>query len=103
MRQRKLTREEELEEMRAYSTELAKDPIRLKEFLRNVMGPSRRVLEGGEYAKIAMLIKLMDPYHSSNNQRTMTDRYRIGTKRYDVTYGIYDIPEIEEVDDSDEN
>lgn len=102
MRHQKLSREEELEKMRAFSEELAKDPVRLKAFLRKVMGPPRRVLEGDEYEKIATLISLMDPYHSSNNQRTMTDRYRIGTKRYDVTYGVCDIPEIEEVDDSDE-
>lgn len=64
-----------------------------------VLGFPHRQLYGEEYQKIWCILKLCTPYHSSNNQHTMTDQYRIGNTRYDVIYGFTDDPIIEEIDD----
>ena len=90
-----------LKRMREYSEELCKDPVRLKAFMRKVMGPPRRTLEGDEYNHILLIMGLTEPVESSNNQRTWTDEYIIEGKRYDATYGLGDMPEIEEVIEDD--
>jgi hypothetical protein len=80
---------------------LMQDPAELKKFLRKVMGPERRVLTGEEYNHILLIMNLTEPVRSSNNQRTMTDEYRIEGKRYDATYGLEDTPEIAEIAEDD--
>jgi len=67
-------------------------------FIKSIMGPNRRQLFDKEYKDIMFLLKLTDPYHSSNNQRTWTDEYKIAGKIYHVTYGLEDDPVIEEVE-----
>lgn len=67
-----------------------------KALLRAILGPPKKELTGEEYTKIWTLISLLDPVTVSNNQRTETEEYVIGTKRYDVTYGLGDKPIIEE-------
>ena len=57
-----------------------------KAWLRAVLGPPHRVLEGQEYEDISLLLKLANPVYSSNNQHTMTDEYRLGGKLYNVTH-----------------
>lgn len=84
---------------KAYIDEVSNDPVRLKAFMRAVMGPPRRTIEGQEYKDIMLLLKLATPFNGSNNQRTITDEYRLGGKLYHVTYGLSDIPELEEVED----
>lgn len=96
-----MTADENLKRMRVFTEELSKDPEKARAFIRKVMGPPRRALTGEEYDKIWTMLQLVEPYHQSNNQRTWTDRYRVGKIRYDVTYGLGDEPEIEEVDDSE--
>jgi DNA-binding MltR family transcriptional regulator len=67
-------------------------------FIRSIMGPPKRTIEGQEYDDIMLLIKLTQPFHSSNNQHTMTDEYRIAGKLYHVTYlPSANKPEIEEI------
>lgn len=80
--------------------EFAEDPAKAKAFLRAVMGPPRRTLEGQEYEDITLLLRLTEPFNSSNNQHTMTDEYRIAGKLYHVTYfpGPHK-PEIDEVEE----
>lgn len=56
-----------------------------KVFLRKVMGPSRRTLEGKEKNDIILLLALMEPYSASNNQHSWTERYMIGKTDYHVT------------------
>jgi hypothetical protein len=68
-------------------------------FLRRIYGPPRRQIEGQEYIDLMLLMKMIDPISSSNNQRTMTDEYVLGGKRYHVTYGLSDEPELEEIED----
>jgi len=69
-----------------------------KDFIRKVMGAPRRRLEGKERENIWLLISLLSPVSSSNNQRTWTDEYHLNGKKYDVTYGLEDIPVIEELE-----
>lgn len=83
----------------AYTDELCRDPVRLKAFMRAVLGAPRRALAGQEYDDIMLLLKLASPVSSSNNQHTQTDEYRLGGKLYHVTYGLGDDPELEEVED----
>lgn len=82
--------------------ELIKDPVKLKAFLRKVMGPPHRTLAGQEYNDVALLLRLAEPFNSSNNQHTMTDEYRLAGKLYHVTYfpGPNE-PIIDEVEDSE--
>ncbi len=65
---------------------LSEDPAKLKQFLRNVMGPSRRTITGTEKALMLTLFKLIEPVSSSNNQRSFTDVYVHAGKTYDVHY-----------------
>ena len=67
-------------------------------FIRTVLGPPKRELEGKEYDHIWTLLQLLTPVHSSNNQRTWTDEYHLNGKKYDVTYGLGDDPIIEEME-----
>lgn len=50
------------------------------------MGPKVRILEGDEREHVITLSKLCDAQGVSNNQRSITESYRIGDKRYDITY-----------------
>jgi hypothetical protein len=62
-------------------------PEELKSFLRKVMGPPRRTLEGQEKDNVWLMIQLIDePTSASNNQRTITEVYHLNQKEYHVTY-----------------
>ena len=70
-----------------FTNRLVKDPAELKKFLRKVMGPPRRTLEGQEKENVWLMIQLIDePTSASNNQHTITEVYRINQKEYHVTY-----------------
>lgn len=84
----------------AYVNELSKDPAKLKTFLRKVMGPPRRSIVGQEYADIMLLLKLVEPFETSNNQHTWTDMFLLGGKTYCVTvFPGNDPPELVEIED----
>jgi len=61
-------------------------------FIRKVMGPPKRTLEGKEREHIWLLIQMSTPVNESNNQRFWYEEYLIGGKRYNVTYGLEDEP-----------
>lgn len=67
-------------------------------FIRKVMGPPRRQLEGQELEHVWLLIKMSTPVRESNNQRTITEEYEIGGKQYHVHYGLENDPVVEEVE-----
>jgi hypothetical protein len=46
-----------------------------------------------------MVLSLKDPICSSNNQRFWTDEYEHNGRFYEVTYGVEDLPILEEVGD----
>jgi len=64
---------------------LKKDPEKLKAFLREVMGPPTKTLEGKEKEHVLMLLALIEPFKQTNNQRSWTDYYMIGETEYHVT------------------
>lgn len=70
-------------------------PEQARAFIRKIMGPPKRQLEGGEREHAWLLIKMSTPVRESNNQRFWTEEYVIGGRRYDVTYGVEDIPIVE--------
>jgi hypothetical protein len=66
---------------------LCKDPVELKRFLRAVMGPPYRTLEGQEKENVWLMIQMINtPYSVSNNQSTITEVYHLNQKEYHVTY-----------------
>jgi hypothetical protein len=70
---------------REFMEELRQDPVRLKKFMRSVMGPPHKTLEGKEKEQAMLLLALIKPYSTTNNQRSWTDYYMIGETEYHVT------------------
>jgi len=68
-------------------------------WIRAVVGPPRRQLEGDEYKHMMMVLGFKDPVCSSNNQRFWTDEYEHDGRRYEITYGVEDEPILHEVGD----
>ena len=68
-----------------YMKALRKDPVKLKEFYRAVMGPPHTELTGAEYDQVSVMLALIEPFKSSNNQHCWTDYYKIGDIEYHVT------------------
>lgn len=81
-----MSNKEYLEKMREYHEELRKDPVRLKAFMRAVMGPPSRTLEGKDKENVMLLLSLTEPYKETNNQHSWTAYYNIGGKEYHATY-----------------
>ena len=65
--------------------ELRQDPVRLKTFLRSVMGPPTKTLEGKEKEQVLLLLALMEPFKATNNQHSYTEYYMIGETEYHIT------------------
>ncbi len=74
-------------------------PEQVKQFLRKVLGPPKRQLEGQERECVWLLIQMSTPVRESNNQRFWHEEYLIGGRRYDVTYGVEDTPIVEVYED----
>lgn len=68
-----------------------------EKLLAQIMGPPRRELTFEEYKHTWLVLKFLDPVETSNNQHTMTDVYIHAGKTYHVTYGLRNLPVIEEV------
>jgi hypothetical protein len=84
--------------MSEFVDKLMKDPVKLKKFLRDVMGPPRRTLEGQEKDNVWLMIQLIDePTSASNNQYTITEVYHLNQKEYQVTYFDGDEFDIDEM------
>lgn len=73
------------ESSREFMDELSKDPVRLNAFMRKVMGPPKRTLEGKEKEQTLLMLALIEPYSTSNNQHSWTECYMIGKTDYHVT------------------
>jgi hypothetical protein len=80
-----MTNDDYLKRIREYSEELRKDPVRLKAFLRSVMGPPMKTLEGKEKEQTILLLQMLEPFKQTNNQQSWTDYYMIGETEYHVT------------------
>ena len=57
-----------------------------KAFIRRVMGPERRVLEGVEREHMLTVLRLIEPIRTSNNQMAFTDEYVHADRMYDIHY-----------------
>ena len=60
-------------------------PTELKAFLRKVMGPPHKTLEGKERDDILLLLTMIEPFKATNNQHSWTEYYIIGETEYHVT------------------
>jgi hypothetical protein len=76
------------------------DPVYAKQFFRAIMGPPRRVLEGAERDHMLTVFRLLEPFETSNNQRSFTEEYRHANKVYHVNYFEGEI-EVEELLDEE--
>ncbi len=65
---------------------LKNNPLELKAFLRRVMGPPTKTLEGKEREHILLLLAMIEPFKETNNQRSWTSYYLIGETEYHVTH-----------------
>ena len=72
--------------MTAPKNALNMTPEEAHAFIRKVMGPPRRVLEGAEREHMLTVLRLVEPIRSTNNQRSFTDEYVHAGKMYDVHY-----------------
>lgn len=61
-------------------------PEEAKAFIRRVMGPPTRTLEGDEREHMLTVFRLIEPVGVSNNQRSFTEEYEHAGKKYDVHY-----------------
>jgi hypothetical protein len=66
-------------------------------FIRKVMGPTRRRVEGQEHDNLMLMFAMMEPVRESNNQHSWCAEYIIGDKQYDVHYFPNEEPFIDEV------
>jgi hypothetical protein len=56
-----------------------------KAFLREVMGPPTKELEGQDKKEAMLILSFLEPFEESNNQHSWTSSYMVGETRYDVT------------------
>lgn len=99
-----MTHEEYLQSLRDAHERIRKDPVKLKKFLREVMGPPTKTLTGNEKEKVMLLLTMAEPYKQTNNQQSWTDYYNIGGKEYHATYfpDDKDSPILDEILEDDE-
>lgn len=60
-------------------------PDQVQAFVRTVMGPPRRVLEGKEREQVLLMLALMTLFEQSNSQHSWTNCYRAGKTEYNIT------------------
>lgn len=62
-------------------------PEEARAWIRKVMGPERRKIEGTEREHMLTVFKLLEPIESTNNQRSWTTVYEHAGKTYHLTTG----------------
>ena len=82
----------------AFLDKLKNDPKEAKRFLRAVMGPPYRTLEGKERDDILLLLSMIEPFKETNNQSSWTSYYMIGKIEYHVTvFSEYSLAVVDEM------
>lgn len=81
-----MTHNEYIRHIESFHEKLRNDPVRLKAFMRSVMGPPSKKLEGKEKEQAMLLLALVEPFKQTNNQHSWTDYYMIGETEYHATY-----------------
>ena len=51
-----------------------------------IVRPNERTLEGQEKEEMMLILTLLTPTHSTNNQRFITEHYKYGELVYSVTF-----------------
>lgn len=74
-----------------------KTPEELRAWIRKAVGPEHRRVEGHERSELMLMFALMTPIGESNNQRFITEVYKIAGKEYNVIYGMEEDPVVEEI------
>lgn len=64
----------------------AMTPEEARAWIRSVMGPPHKTLEGDDKEKVMLLLAMTEPYKETNNQHSWTAYYNIGGKEYHATY-----------------
>ncbi len=73
-----------------------------KAWIRKLMGPPKRRLEGKEHERMMLLFSMTEPVRETNNQHSWCAEYNLGGKMYDVHYFPGEDPFIEEyLDETD--
>jgi len=67
-------------------------------FLRRVMGPPRRVLEGTEREQVLTMLTLIGPTATTNNQHSWSEDYVQSNHHWCVTYFPNEEPVVEEIE-----
>lgn len=63
----------------------AMTPEQARAWIREVIGPSKRTLEGKEREDMLLMLALIEPVSNSNNQHAWTDVYHVGKQVFHVT------------------
>ena len=82
-----MTAKTSIELMQEAAERIRNDPVKLKEFMRSVMGPPKRIIEGQEREHLFTVFNLLEPTSESNNQRSWTTVYHHAGKEYHFTQG----------------
>jgi hypothetical protein len=82
-----VTAKTNLDWMKEAADRIMNDPVKLKEFMRKVMGPEQRIVEGQEKEHLFTIFNLLEPVEESNNQRSWTTVYEHAGKTYHHTIG----------------
>lgn len=67
-------------------------------FIRKVMGPPRRVLEGKEREQVLLMLTIIGPNVTTNNQHSWSEDYTHSGKHWCVTYFPNEEPMVEEIE-----
>lgn len=82
-----VTAKTNLDWMQEAADRIMSDPIKLAEFMRSVMGPKQRIIEGQEREHLLTVFNLIAPVDETNNQRSWTTVYEHAGKTYHFTTG----------------
>ncbi len=73
-------------------------PAEARAFIRKVMGPPRRVLEGTEREQVLTMLALIGPTATTNNQHSWAEDYVQGNHHWCVTYFPNEEAIVEEIE-----
>jgi hypothetical protein len=68
------------------SNVLNMSPEEAQAFIRNIMGPPRRTLEGDEREQMLTMLGMIGPTVTTNNQHSWSEDYVQGNRHWCVTY-----------------
>ena len=67
-----------------------------EDFMRRILGPAKRRLEGAEHDRVWLMLQMAEPVRETNNQHSWCAEYNVGGIMYDVHYFPDEDPFIEQ-------